>query len=208
MIPDRTAIKSILASGCLLFITCGCLLTSIRSAWPLLYKPSCDLQPVLSLRLPDRIETLAACPRDETYAVNGINKSGERWPDNAKEFFRLRRAETDFESWVFFTENAAVERYQSEKRWISKGGQSVFREVTEDGRNICVYYTKQERADPEGGSGPMGIYHARASFRLRNAFIGVETTETRAKSDTLSLAVRDLAQMLIVGLGTTNQVAR
>jgi hypothetical protein len=72
----------------------------------------------------------------------------------------------------------------------------------------CVHYTKQERADPEGGGGPMGIYHARASFRLRNTFISITTNERTSKSDKLALAVRDLAQMLTVALVSTNRLSQ
>ena len=199
----RTFTKCLVATCCLLLVACGCVVTSVRGLWPLQYKPSCDIQPILTIPMPDHVETLAACPRDETYAVDGRSKDGDKWPDDTKEFFRLQRGAVRYDFWLHFDESAAIKNYQRDKH-----SRHVYRETSHDGRSICVYYTEQERADGEGGFEPMGIYHARASFRLRNAYVYVETTEGQSKSETLNLAVRDLAQMLTVALEATNQRAR
>ena len=214
MITPRTLAKLILASSCLIFITCGCLITSnMVNFWPLLYKPSCDVQPVLAIQMPGYIETLAGCPRDKTIVVNGINGDGSRRTDDMKEFFYFRNGKGEFdcdvkyEFDVFFSEAAAKKMYESEKHWRSKDD-PVFQEKKGDSGIACVHYTEQERADPEGGSAPMGIYHARASFRLRNTFISITTNERTSKSDKLALAVRDLAQMLTVALVSTNRLSQ
>jgi hypothetical protein len=84
-----------------------------------LYKPSCDLQPILALRLPDYIETLAGCPRDQTIAKDGLGNDGYRAPDDQKEFFYYRNGKGEFdcdveyEFHVFFHEAAAVKWYES-----------------------------------------------------------------------------------------------
>jgi hypothetical protein len=214
MITPRTLAKLLLVNSCLLFVTCGCIITSnMVNFWPLLYKPSCDVQPVLAIQMPVYIETLAACPRDKTIVKNGINGDGSRRTDDIKEFFYFRNGKDEFdcdveyEFDVFFSEAAAIKMYESDKRWSSKDC-PVFREVIGDSGSACVYYTKQERADPEGGSVPSGQYHARASFRLRNTYISITTNERTSKSDKLALAVKDLTQMLTVALASTNSLSQ
>jgi hypothetical protein len=214
MIALPRVAKLLLASSWLLFIACGCIFTSVRSLWPLLYRPSCDLQPMLALHLPHHIDTLEAVPRNETIVKNGINQNvGGRQPDDIKEWFCVWKGrskydcDTEFDFFVFFTESAAIRWYESERRWRSKDD-PVFREASGDSGSACVHYTEQERADPEGGSGPTGIYHARVSFRLRNTFISITTNERTSKSDKLTLAVRDLAQMLTVALASTNRLSQ
>jgi hypothetical protein len=165
--------------------------------------------------MPNHIETLASCPRDKTIVENGLGEAGSRAPDDQKEFFYFRRGKSEFdfdvqyEFHVFFSEAAAVKWYESDTRgrWESKH-YPVLREVVIDGCSACVHYTEQERADPEGGSGPMGIYHARASFRLHNAYVRVITQERTSQSDTLALAVKDLAQMLSVALASTHRTSQ
>ena len=163
--------------------------------------------------MPVYIETLAACPRDVTLAVNGRSKDGEKWSDDIKEFFYFRNGKGEFdcdvqyEFDVFFSEAAAIKMYESEKRRRSKDD-PVFQEMSGDNGIACVHYTEQERADPEGGSVPSGYYHARASFRLRNTFISITTNERTSKSDKLAFAVKDLAQMLTVALANTNRLSQ
>jgi hypothetical protein len=212
MIARRPLTMLLLASGCLLFLACGCIFMGIRAAWPLLYKPSCDLRPILALRLPDHIETLADCPRNQMIVTDGLGKEGQRAPDDQKEFFSFRNGKGEFgfdveyEFHVFFHEAAAVTWYESEKHWRSEDD-PVFQEMSGESGIACVHYTKQERADPEGGGGPMGIYHARASFRLRNMFISITTNERTSKSDKLGLAVTELARMLTGALVSTNSLS-
>jgi len=164
MITSRSLAKLLLTSSFLLFFACGCLITSnMVNFWPLLYKPSCDVQPVLAIQMPSYIETLAGCPRDETLAVDGRSKDGEKWPDDIKEYFYFRKGKGEFDCdveytfHVFFSEAAAIKRYESHTRgrWESKH-YPVFKEVVTDGCSACVHYTEQDRADPEGGSVPMG----------------------------------------------------
>ena len=209
MSTSRSSAKLLLTSSFLLSLACGCLITSnMVNFWPLRYKPSCDVQPVLAIQTPSNIETLAAIPRDETIVKNGINQNvGGRQPDDIKEWFRIQRGgskyncDTEFNVFVYFSESAAIRWHESEKRWRSKdGGVPVFQETIGASGTACIYYTEQERADPEGGSVPAGIYHARASFRLRNTYISITTNERTSKSDKLTLAVRDLAQMLTIAL--------
>jgi hypothetical protein len=213
MTTPRTLAKLILMSSFLLFCACGCLITSnMVNFWPLLYKPSCDVQPVLAIKTPSYIETLAGCPRDKTLTLDGRS---DKWPDDIKQFFYFRNGKGEYD-WdveyqfrVFYSEAAAVRWYESDTRghWESKH-YPVFKETITNGCSVCVHYTEQERADPEGGSVPMGIYHARASFRIRNTYIRITTDEHTSKSDKLALAVRDLAQMLTVALSNTNRLSQ
>jgi hypothetical protein len=199
-------------SSFLLFFACGCLITSnLVNGWPLLYKPSCDVQPVLAVKMPSYIETLAGCPRDETLTLDGRNKDGDKWVDDIKQFFYFRNGKGEFDCdveykfLVFFSEASAIKEYESEKRWKSKRD-PVFQEISGDTGIACVFYTEQDRADPEGGSVPMGTYHAQVSFRLRNIFVRVTTNEHTSKSDKLALAVKDLTEMLTVALSSTNRL--
>jgi hypothetical protein len=214
MATSRSLPKLLLTSSFLLFFACGCVVTSnMVNFWPLRYTPSCDVQPVLAIKMPNYIESLAGCPRDETLTLDGRNKEGGKWPDDIKQFFYFSSGQGEFghdvryEFDVFFSEASAVEFYESEKRWRSKYDR-VFKEVSGEAGTACIYYTRQERADPEGGSVPMGIYHARVSFRIRNAYICITTNERTSKSDKLALAVRDLAQMLTDALSNTNRLSQ
>jgi hypothetical protein len=165
--------------------------------------------------MPNYIETLAGCPRDKSLAVDGRSKDGEKWPDDIKEFFYVRKGKGEFdydveyEFVLYYSESAANHRYESDTRgkWESKH-YPIFKETIVDGCSACVHYTEQERADPEGGSSPMGIYHSRASFRLHNVFIRVTTQQTNSNSDKLASAVKDLAQMLSVALVNTNRPSK
>jgi hypothetical protein len=160
--------------------------------------------------LPEHINTLASCPKDKMIVENGINKNvGRRQPDDIKELFFLTKDDTEYEFDLCFSDISAVHLYESNKHYPhTEKYHPVFQEAASDGRSCCVYYTEQERADPEGGSGPTGIYYSRASFRLHNAFIQVTTTETNSKNDKLTIAVKDLAQMLSGALSPTNQITK
>ena len=161
------------------------------------------------MQLPSHIDTLAGCPRDKTIVEDGINKGeGSRRTDGTKELFFLTKGDSQYEFQLFFGESDAVSLYESDKHYpFGSRYYPVFRETIADDRSGCIRYTQQERADPEGGSGPMGIYHSRVSFRLRNAFIRVKTQETNSQSDTLTIAVKDLAT-LAPALASTNQTPR
>jgi hypothetical protein len=162
------------------------------------------------MQVPDHIDTLAGCPRDKTVVENGINKGeGSRRTDGTKELFFLTKGDCQYEVWLFFTDGDALGLYESDKHYpFATKHYPVFRETVTDGCSGCLRYTEQERADPEGGSGAMGVYHSRASFRLHNAFIRVTTQDTTSQSDKLSIAVKDLAQMLNAALATTNQIPK
>jgi hypothetical protein len=169
------------------------------------YRQSCDLNPVMMLPLPDYIDTLAGCPRDETIVKNGINQNfGGRQPDNIKELFYLTRGGTRYEFDLYFTESSAVHYYEAEKNYpYTRKHYPVFREITKPDRSGCVHYTELqlgEWGDPRG-------YYSRAMFRLRNACILV-TTSQQKRDDQLSSVVRELADMLSAGLVITNQASR
>lgn len=168
-----------------------------RPTTPVLHKPSpCDLSPVLNLRFPEQIDTLAGVPKTETIVENGINmRVGGRQPDEIKEWFDFKEDTTEYTFIVFYSEAATIKKYG---RYSSR---NVFRETTENGLTGRVHYTEEPRADPEGGSVPMGYYISRADFRLHNLYIRVET---KARSDQgekpqnnkFSRAVKELGQML------------
>jgi hypothetical protein len=97
---------------------------------------------------------------------------------------------------LFYSEAAANKWYESETE-----RHPVYREVTKNGLTGRVHYTEEPRADPEGGSVPMGNYVSRADFRLHNLYIRVLAEDrTKPQNDKLSNAVKDLAQMLEVSL--------
>jgi hypothetical protein len=181
-------------SVCLLLVS-GCA-ALFRPTTPVIHEPSpCDLSPVLKLRFPKQIDTLAGVPRTETVFHNGTNKFGGLLPDEIKEEFYFRKGTTEYTFTVFYSEAAAIKKYG---RYSDR---SVFRETTENGLTGRVHYTEEPRADPEGGSVPMGYYISRADFRLHNLYIRVETkacTEEgeKPRNDKLSNAVKELGQML------------
>ena len=195
------SITFMLAIACLLLSSSGC-------SRPLLYRPSCDLHPVLAVPYPDHIDTLSRCPRDETHAEGGINKhSGGRQPDDIKEMFNLTKGGAEYRFNLFFSDSGAAQWYESEKRFMAEH-HPVFREVTTNGCTACLYYTEQPRADPEGGWAPMGYYVSRVCFRVRNAVVEIEVRQNKPRTDDLSLAVQDLAQMLSAALVSTNQTVK
>ena len=183
-----------------------------RPSSPVLYKPSGDLEPVLTLQLPEQIGTLAGIPRTETIVENGFNKLIARQELDTsrarRELFYLRKSgsfregSTEYQFALFHTASAATNQYSWAKRH-----HRVFRETTENELNGCIYYTEEPRADPEGGSAPMGYYVSRADFRLRNLYIRVETRDNETPhNDKLTRAVHDLAQMLCDTLVRTNRI--
>lgn len=170
---------------------------------PVLHKPStCDLDAVLKLKFPQQIETLAGVPRTETIVENGINKLvGGRQPDQIKEWFDFKQGATEFKFIIFYSETAAIKEYQRDK------DRHVFRESSENGLTGRVHYTEEPRADPEGGSVPMGYYISRADFRLHNIYIRVVTKARveegeKPQNDKLSNAVKELGQMLSKALSS------
>lgn len=199
----RGLTPTMVVSTCLLLVS-GCA-ALFRPATPVLHKPlPCDLGPVLSLQLPQRIDTLAGVSRTETVVEGGVNKltGATRGPYDIRDWFYVRREDValrssvEYEIIIFYSNRACEEWYASAKK-----DHPVFREVTENGLTARVHYTEEPRADPEGGSGPMGYYISRADFRLHNLYIRVET---KARSDQgekpqnhkLSRAVKELGQML------------
>jgi len=154
---------------------------------PLLYIPSCDLNPVLTLTIPDPIKTLVGCPRDNSYVVDGINTQfGTPQPDNIKEMFDLRSGDTNFRFLLFFDDGSAISWYASEKRVRDA---PIYKETSRNGLTGCLRYTEQPRSDPEGGSRPMGYYVSEVSFRLHNAYICVSTRHKIPESNSLTVAV-------------------
>lgn len=185
----RNWMPVIIVGTCLL-TTCGCP-GKDKSRSPVLYKPSCDVGPVLRLSIPERIDTLAVVPRTETVFQNGTNKFGGRLPDEIKEMFYFRKGAAEYKFIVFYNEAAAIKEYGRDKE------RNVFREVTENGLTGRTHYTEEPRADPGGGSEPLGIYISRSDFRLHNVYIRVVTEDhAKAQNDRLANAVKDLAQML------------
>jgi hypothetical protein len=197
-----TSIRLVLINCGLLLLLAGCGIF-VKTT----YRPSCDLQPVLTMKLPNPIETFAGCPRDKTIVENGINKIvGGRQADDIKELFWLTKGDAEYEFDLFFSESAAVHWYESEKNDpFTRKYRPVFREITADNRSGCVHYTMR----PQGEWGlPVNYYYSRASFRLHNACISVTTQDDKPRSDNLTIAVGDLAQMLGTALASTNQMPK
>jgi len=193
----RIRLLTVLICGCLLFLAPGCICVSLfRPTTPVLHRPlPCDLGPILTLQLPDRVDSLADVPRTETFSQGGTNRYGGPLPDGIKEHFCLTKGATEYRFIVFHNEAAAIKEYGRDS------DRSVFRETTENGLTGRVHYTEEPRADPEGGSGPMGYYISRADFRLHNLYIRVETKARadqgeKPQNDKLSNAVKSLGQML------------
>jgi hypothetical protein len=187
---------TIVVSICL-FMFSGCA-ALFRPTIPVLHEPfPCDLRPVLKLQFPKQIDTLAGIPRTEIIVENGINKLvGGRQPDEIKEWFYFKEADTEYIFMVFYSEAAAIKEYRRDSC------RHVFQETMENGLTGRVHYTEEPRADPEAGSGPMGYYLSRADFRLKNLYVRVVTRDRDAPQNAkLSNAVKDLGQMLSGALG-------
>jgi hypothetical protein len=164
----------------------------LRPTSPVLHRPTCDLNPVLAMHFPERIDSLAAVPRDKTLVENGINVGeNRRNSQDLNEFFTLKRGDVEYEFKLFVGDEAAVRSYEF---W--KGTFPVFRESTVDGCSGCVHYTQQPRSDPEGGSSPMNYFLQRASFRLHNLVVRVTVRDNKPQSERLTNAVAELGQML------------
>lgn len=188
-----------------LIITCSVLWLS-GCTIPLLYPPSWDPNPVLTLTVPEHIKTLAACPRDETHVVNGINLHGNfQQPDNIKEKFDLKRGNTEYHFALYFDEASASQAYLRNKPTGEEGGHApIFKQQTGNGITGRVRYIEQQRSCPAGGYGPMGLYDSRASFLIHNAYVKITSTDRTLQPANLNMAIRDLAQMLRKALPKTN----
>ena len=161
---------------------------------PLLYKPQCDPTPILSLKLPDHIDTLARCPRVETHVENGINKHTCGLQRNQiKERFNLNNEYGAYRFTLFFNEPAAIKFYEFENK---SDRIPVFSETETNGIVFCLFYVEQPRADPEGGCAPMGYYCSSAHVRIRNLVVGIGVQHDTQNSDTLTKAVQYLADIL------------
>ena len=205
----RIPLLTVLACGCLLLLAPGCICVSLfRPTTPVLHKPlPCDLEAVLTLQLPKRIDTLAGLPRTETFSQGGTNRYGGPLPDGIQEHFCLTQGATEYRFIVFKSDAAAIKVYGGDS------DRNVFREAMENGLTGRVHYTEEPRADPEGGSGPMGYYISRADFRLHNLYIRVKTKAhsdqgEKPQNDKLANAVSELAKMLSVSLVSTNQTSQ
>jgi hypothetical protein len=146
--------------------------------------------------LPENITTLAGVPRTETIVEDGFNKKIERKeegrPDDRRELFYHRKGSTEYRFVLFHSNAAAIAEYE----WAKKH-HPVFQETTEHGLAGRIHYTEEPRADPEGGSEPLGYYISRADFRLHNLYICVETTShSKPQNDKLADAVKELGRML------------
>jgi hypothetical protein len=190
-------LMTVVAISALLLMVSGCV-ASFRPTGPALYKPSCDMEPVLKLHLPDPIDTLTGVSKSETIVENGINilTGATHRSYDIRDWFYLRSEAIEYQVIIFYGSAGCMKWYDTEKK-----RHRVFREVTESGLTGCIHYTEQPRADPEGGLAPMGYYISRAEFRLHNLYIRVVTKARadkgeKAQNDKLTNAVNDLAQML------------
>lgn len=198
---------SVMIVICLLLVS-GCVYFRPRS--PIKYKPNYDISPIMALKFPERIDTLPGFPKTKIIVENGINKgTGTKYKD-IKEWFNLRIDQTNYEwvEWseymiiVCYSEEDAKKEYECWKQFVP-----VFREITENGITACIHYTKQPRADPEGGSGPMGYYISQADFLIHNLYIRVQTRNCSPKRDKLSDAIKELARMLSESLNLNNSLS-
>jgi len=165
----------------------------------------------MALKFPERIDTLPGFPKTEIIVENGISPStGDKHKD-IKEWFNLRLDQTKYEylvEWseymiiICYNEEKAKKEYECWKQFVP-----VFREITENGITTCIHYTKQPRADPEGGSVPMGYYISQADFLIHNLYIRVKTRDNSPKSDKLSDAIKELARMLSESLNLNNSLS-
>ena len=184
-------------------VIAGLMLLASGCSSPLLYKPSCDLEPILTLAHPDHIATLAGCPRDETHVENGVNKhTGNRQPGGIQELFTLTKGDMHYRFILFFSDSAAARWFASDKH-VTAPRVPVYREATTNGCSARLRYTEQPRADPEGGSFRMGYYLSRVSFQISNAFISIEVRHKWPYTGQLNLAVKDLEKILREALATT-----
>ena len=190
----------LLLCSCLLAFTCGC-------STPLVYKPSYDLGAVYRMELPNHIETLERFPRSAAHAVNGINLHvNERQNGNIKEMFDLKKGAVEYGVFLFYTDAAAKHWYEGQKAFQSNDI-PIFNETSTNEMNTCVFYVEQPRADPEGGSVPMGFYISRALLRFKNIFVRVWIRQDKPQTDTLTPALKDMARMLNAAIATTNHGA-
>ena len=200
MIQPRMKTISRLFAASLLVLVAGCgVLTKTK------YRQSCDLSPVMMLPLPDHIETLAGCPRDETIVIDGINqKLGGRQPDDIKEMFYLTKGNTFYEFALYFTESSAIHRYETAKSDpYTRSHYPVFREINKPDRSGCVHYTELQLIEWDIPTD----YYSRALFRLRNARVKVTTREEK-RGDQITIAVKELADILMEGLESTNRARK
>lgn len=167
-------------------------------------KPVCDPSPVLSLKIPNQIETLARFPRDRTVVEMGIDtRRGTRELYDIKERLILRKAKS--EKWLFteydlslcYTEEAARKYFERNKNFYTNPySRTIYSELNHSEYNFYVLYVVRPRADIEGFHEPSDFYRSRCSFRLRNLVIWVDVRHKEKQSKMLNEAIQQLANLL------------
>ena len=171
-----------------IFISGGC--------GPLLYEPRCNSDSLLSLKVPEHIDTLARYPRDKTYLENGIDEdTGSPAPDHMKEMFDASYERAKYHFFLFFDDAAAKEDFESSKKLIAEDV-PIFSEVTRDGITFCLFQVERPRSDPEGGWRPLSFYISRAYAKINNLVVDIEVHHKELESDALTRAVEHLADTL------------
>jgi hypothetical protein len=168
---------------------------------PLLHQPPEDSgAAMLSLKVPDKIETLSGLPRDESFVENGINVlAGGRQPEGIKELFRIKKGPEDasnqrYEFVLFYREEDAKKWYEMYKS--DKLVPPYFMGEADD-REYFVRYVVQEQTSNAGFlCDPSPYTTSMTAFRLRNLYVEVRVYDKPANSGSMTGAVKYLADLL------------
>jgi hypothetical protein len=168
---------------------------------PLLLQPPEDSGvSMLSLKVPEKIETLSGLPRDESFAENGINVlTGGRQPEGIKELFRIKKgpgnaANQRYEFVLFYREEDAKKWYEMYRS--DKLVQPYFMGQAAD-REYFVRYVVQEQTSNAGFlCDPSPYATSMTAFRLRNLYVEVRIFDKPGNSGSMTGAVKHLADLL------------
>lgn len=167
---------------------------------PILYEPSADpSSQIMSLKVPDFIETLEGFPRTgRTYGTGDESRRHNvvvEGFDLVKEFQGQHPCETTFTFYIWSDEETA-RTFVKDTSSFERDVGNIFRENQAEGRSYWITYIERPRSDAAGFCLPMDFYTQKAVFRLQNLVIETRVRAEHRTSDMLSEPVAYLAGLL------------
>jgi hypothetical protein len=167
---------------------------------PILYEPKHDPSPlILSLKIPQSIETLSGIPRDRTMVENGIIlATGSRQTYGVKEAIIIKKG-AEYAPSVTYVFTLYYSVLHAKKDFeLFKNDRFIkpffFGEAEEHAYYITYILQDQGRNGFFCETSP--YFHSHAGFRLRNLFIEIRVIDEENKFDSLTRAVEYIADIL------------
>jgi hypothetical protein len=170
---------------------------------PLFHKPSHDPSPlILSLTVPEKVESLSRIPKDRTIVENGVaTVAGRQEKRDVKEWFTIGSRPAyapgvTYDLMVCYSEEDAKKKFE-----FYKNDDSVPPYFT-GGFADRAYFIRYIVQDRRGDTGVPFVCERSdyqswyAAFRLRNVFIRINVLDSKDNPDALTKPVKYLADLL------------